>query len=85
LQDIYKLGPFPTLGAARIWLLRRKRDYPPRYTKVRGMRGVGPKGGGPRYRRVLTASEVRRIRSERVVDFYKDIPNAKKKATADRR
>lgn len=69
LDEVYKLVPFPSLIAAKRYLDRRKEEYPPQYLKVRAKTGY-KSAGGARYKRVLSASEIRRLRNERVVSEY---------------
>lgn len=66
LDEVYKLVPFPSLRAAKAYLDRRKEEYPPQYVKVRARTGY-KKAGGARYKRVLSASDIRKLRNERVI------------------
>lgn len=69
LDEVYKLIPFPTAKAARVWLLRHRDEYEPTYVRVMAAPGHG-KAGGSRLKRVLSASEIRRLRNERVIRDY---------------
>lgn len=64
LDEVYKLVPFPTLAAARRYLQRNADLYEPLYIRVHAANGT--KGGGARVKRVLLASDVRRLRNDRL-------------------
>jgi hypothetical protein len=58
LADVYKLIPFSTFESAKKFLWRRRKDFPPQYIRV--------EGGRARYKRVLTARDVQKLRAERL-------------------
>lgn len=61
IQDFYKMIPFPSIDACLKWLQRHAEHFPKRYLKV-----YRQGRSGYRYRRVLTASEVRKLREQRL-------------------
>lgn len=62
MDDIYKLIPFPTLSSLKMFLSKHKGQFPPKYVTIYRLPGTG----GNRYKRVLTASDVRKLREVRI-------------------